>query len=249
MTALHESPTTGADRAALLAAAVAETEDGARTVSRVRRRILGTAGLAAAAAMVAAPVVAPWEGDGEWIATLVEHPTRGQAGALLYWTAFLLSLATVLAMASMVRRRAVRLGLVGTVFALIGAAAQPGLLITDWWQLALGQTLPLQDALAVDQRMEQYVALAPLYMVGFLAGTAGTALLAVAAWRAGWLHPVVPAVYVLAFISIMSAPTEARISVVVWSFMASFHVLVALRVLRAGDDEWQAGVPLPRAQV
>lgn len=248
MTALHTDPPASAtDRAAVLAAALHETESAARTASHWRRVLLGSASLVAAAALVAAPAVAPWEGDGEWIATLAEEPGRGQAGAVLYWLAFLMSAATTLSLIAMVRRRAVRLGLVAAPLALVGAAAQPGLLITDFFQLAMGETLPLDQALAVEDQMEQYVGLAPLYVVGFLGGTLGTVLLAVAAWRAGWLSPVVPAVYVAAFVAVMVTPPDKVISVVVWSGMALFHVLVAVRVLRAADDEWQAGVPLPSA--
>lgn len=246
MTAPPVSPPTQAHVPGPLAAALAETEGDAALLTRLRRRLLATGSLAAAAALVAAPAVAPWEGDGEWIATLAENPGRGQAGAVLYWLGFLLSMATVLALASMVRRRAVRLGLVGTVLAVIGAAAQPGLLITDFFELAMGQTLPLDRALAVEEQMDQYVGLAPLYLVGFLGGVAGTALLAVAAWRAGWLSAVVPVVYVGGFLALMAAPPEHLVSVLTWSVMALFHVLVAVRVLRATDAEWATGLAMPR---
>jgi hypothetical protein len=245
MTTTPVSPHT-ATHPAPLTAALDETEDAARLLSRLRRRLLAIGSLGAAAALVAAPAVAPWEGDGEWIATLAENPGTGQAGAVLYWLGFLLSLATVLSLTAMVRRRAVRLGLVGTVLALVGSAAQPGLLITDFFQLAMGEELPLDRALAVEDRMDGYVGLMPLYLVGFLGGVFGTALLVAAAWRAGWLHPIVPAIYVLAFVGLMLAPSEKAASVVGWSVMAAFHVLVAVRVLRATDDEWSTGLALPR---
>lgn len=245
MTALPMSSLTS-EHPASLAAALAGTEDAARFVRRMRRRLLGIGSLAAAGAMAAAPAVAPWEGDGEWIATLAENPGAGQAGAVLYWLAFLLSICTVLSLVSMVQRRAVRMGLVGSVLAILGSAAQPGLLITDFFQLGMGETLPLDQALAVETQMEEYVGLLPLYMVGFMGGTLGTGLLVVAAWRAGWLHAAVPAVYAAAFLSILVAPADKTISIGVWSVMALFHVLVAVRVLRSADAEWATGLPLPR---
>lgn len=215
-------------------------------LDRARRRLLGVGAIGSAVSMAAAAAVAPWEGDGEWIATVAAEPGRAQAGAILYWLGFLLSICTVLSLVAMVRRRSVRLGLAGTVLAVLGAAAQPGLLISDFFQLAMGQTLPLEEALAVEERMEDYVGLAPMYLLGFLGGTLGLFLLALAAWRAGWLHPAVPALYVAAFIAVMLTPTEHLVSIVVWSFMGVFHVLVGLRVLRATDDEWASGIALPR---
>lgn len=245
MTALQDSPPTPVPPPAL-AAALAETEAAARTGRRVRRRLLAAGSIGAAAALVAAPAVAPWEGDGEWIATLAENPTTGQIGAVLYWLAFLLSIATVLSLIAMVRRRAVVLGLVGTVLAVLGSAAQPGLLITDFFQLGMGQVLRLEDALAVEKQMESHLGLLPLYLTGFLGGTLGTLLLALAAWRAGWLHVGVPLLFVGAFVAIGVAPSEKGASIAAWSLMGVFHGLVALRVLRASDDEWATGLPLPR---
>lgn len=245
MTAATTDPTT-TEHPSPYEAALAETEDAARLVRNTRRRLLATGSLISAAAMVAAPAVAPWEGDGEWIATLAENPTTGQAGALLYWLAFLFSICTALSLMAMVRRRAVVLGLVGTVLALLGGVAQPGLLITDFFQLGMGETLPLEQALAVEDQMEDYVALLPLYMLPFFGGTLGTVLLVVAAWRSGWLHPVVPAAFVLGFAGLAVAPAEKLASVAGWGVAALFPVLVAARVLRATDEEWSTGLPLPR---
>jgi len=205
--------------------------------------------LGAAAAFVAAPAVAPWEGDGEWIQTLAENPGTGQAGAVLYWIGFVCAAATVLSLCAMVRRRAVALGVVGAVLAVVGTVAQPGLLITDFFQLAMGEILPLKQGLAVEDRMDAYVGLLPLYMLATFGTAVGTTLLTVAAWRAGWLHPAIPVLYVVAFISLGAAPSEKAYSIAAACVMAAFHVLVALRVLRATDEEWDTGLALPRTAV
>jgi uncharacterized membrane protein len=116
-------------------------------------------------------------------------------------------------------------------------------LITDLFQLASGETLPLEQGLAVEDRMDDYVGL-PLYMLATFGTAVGTTLLTVAAWRAGWVHPAVPVLYVVAFVGLGAAPSEQAYSIAAASVTAV--LVVALRVLGATDEEWDTGLALPR---
>ncbi|MGJ6963306.1 hypothetical protein ACSDR0_15475 [Streptosporangium sp. G11] len=177
-----------------------------------------------------------------------EHATTVQVSALLYVWATLSLIPVVLALAHLLRERAPRASGIGAAIGLIGSGHALTLFTTDFYDLALAQTLPAAQAEAVTARAGElwgflYGMLLPAFLchVGLF-----TLLIALAAVRvAPWWVPVVAIVgTVVPFVAIGQSPAVQSVGALL--HLAAYG-WIALRVLRMPDAEWTGGVraPLP----
>ena len=225
-------------------AARADKRDRAGVSTKLRRTAGGLPLLGAGGLTFAGFLVTPWEGSGGTTAelrTLAAHATQAQVAALLLHFGYLLLVPVAFTLAYLTRRRAGRLSATGLVLSVLGAGLS-GLLVTDFYNLALAQQLPLGTAARVADAAKQLTLGAVLAKPTALAAILGLVLLAAAAWRARWISwwPVVVilAGWVLAF----SGTTLIRAgagSALVFIGLA----VIGWRVLRMTDDEWESGVP------
>lgn len=222
----------------------ADERDGAGVSTRLRRTAGGLSLLGAGGLTFAGFLITPWEGSGGTTAelrTVAAHATQAQLAALLLHFGYLLLIPAAFTLAYLARRRAGRLTVTGLVLSVLGAGFS-GLLVTDFYELALAQQLPLGTAARVADAAKQLTLGAVLAKPTALAAILGLVLLCAAAWRAGWISwwPVVVilAGWVLAF----SGTTLLRAgsgSALVFIGLT----VVGWRVLSMTDDEWQSGVP------
>src|SRR3954469_19919876 len=122
---------------------------------------------------------------------LAAHPDQAQVAAILLHLGYLLLLPAALAMFHLARRATPRLTHVGGVLALIGLGSLPGLLVTDFYDLALAQGLPRSQSVAISDSVggAGMVALA----IPAIGGTGlGLTPPRVATWRAGIARGWVP---------------------------------------------------------
>jgi hypothetical protein len=214
------------------------------TSTRLRRMAGGLSLLGAGSLTFAGFLVTPWEGSGGTGAdlhTLASHATQAQVAALLLHFGYLLLVPVAFTLAYLARRRAGRLSATGLVLSVLGAGFS-GLLVTDFFNLALAQQLPLATAVRVADAAKQLPMGAVLAKPTALAAIIGLVLLVVAAWRAGWISwwptLVVFAGWVLAF-SGTTLPRAGAGSALVFIGLA----VIGWRVLRMTDAEWESGVP------
>ncbi|MEV7005770.1 hypothetical protein [Streptosporangium sp. NPDC051022] len=172
-----------------------------------------------------------------------EHPDLVQVSGLLFlWTALSL-IPVILGLAHLLRHRAPRTGNIGAALGLLGAGHALTLFTTDFYDLALAQTLPDAQAKAVTARVgELWGFLYGMLLPGFLAHI-GLFILLVGLAVTGVIPRWVPVVALAGTVAPFLVQEQ---SVAVQSVGALFHLAaygwIALRVLRTSDAEWRAGL-------
>lgn len=168
------------------------------------------------------------------------HETSVQVSALLYVWAALTIIPVVLALAHLLRERAPRASGIGAALGLIGAGHGLTLFSTDFYDLALAQTLPADQAVAVTERATSlwgfvYGMLLPGFLmhVGLF-----TLLITMAAVKAApWWVPGIALVGTLVpFLTVEQAPAVQATGALL--HLAAYG-WIALRVLRMTDAEWR----------
>jgi hypothetical protein len=144
---------------------------------------------------LAGMLTTPWETDTTTVSyhdALAAHPDQATLAAILLHFGYLLLLPAALVLYVLARRSAPKLATAGGILALIGLSTLPGLLVTDFYDLAMAQALPHEQSAAIADSLSTAGMLA--LAVPSIAGTVlGLALLGAAAWRAGYARGWVPA--------------------------------------------------------
>ena len=200
-------------------------------------------------AIIAGPVVTlagmlatPWEPEkttASYLQALADHPTQAQIACLLLVFGYaLLGLAnfTVLRHAEAAPRTLRR---ITSVLCFFGATILPGMVLVDFYDLAIATELSRTQAVAVSDAAAGY-GLAAIAMVPALLGFAlGMVLVCVTAWKAG-LAPVWVAPVLLAGIVVSFAGPPAAIAA------ASVLIVGAYALIARGVGRSEAA-PAPRA--
>ncbi|MEV4225462.1 hypothetical protein [Nonomuraea sp. NPDC049725] len=172
------------------------------------------------------------------------NATAVQVSALLYIWAALSLIPVVLALGHLLRRRAPVTSGIATAAGLIGAGLGLTLFTTDFYDLALAQTLPDAQAEAVTQQANSlpgfvYGMLLPGFALHLALLTLLVSLAKVKSvpW---WVPAAALAGTLVPFLTMDQAP-------VVQSTGALLHLAaygwIGRRVLRMTDAEWRSGVP------
>ena len=168
--------------------------------------------------------------------------TRYQVSALILHVAFLAFVPAIIGLWAIAKPGVAR-G-VGAVLGLMGAATLPGLLLSDFYDIALAEKLPAAKAAEVADYSQSLVG-ANLLLIPALAGLVlGLGVLFVCAVRAGAMPAWAPVVIVLA----MGLPIvlSSGVAFLVGSAIMLASLAVVGRRLLSGDD-WTAGRAEPLA--
>ena len=159
--------------------------------TRFRRRATGAAAVVGGLLTAAGFAATVWEtapGKSAYLDSLVVDPLRSQVAAVLLHYGYMGIVPMLLALAAMTRSRWRIGGNVGLALSLPGAFAVTGMLVTDFYDLAIRQSLPAGQAAAVSDAAEELPLAAliggPLIMLTFV----GMTVLGLSAWRAGFVH-------------------------------------------------------------
>lgn len=152
-------------------------------------RLVAVFSLFAAPLLVLAGMVAtPWETENTTSAyhdALAADPAQSEIAAMLLHFGFLLLLPASLGLMHIARGAAPKLAHVGGLLAVLGLATLPGLLVTDFYDLALAEALPREQSVPISDAAQGSWAAAVLVISGAFPVVIGIIVLAVAAWRAG----------------------------------------------------------------
>ncbi|GAA1016991.1 hypothetical protein Aple_083850 [Acrocarpospora pleiomorpha] len=143
-------------------------------------------------------------------AIFLAHATKVQVSAVLFLWAAAAMIPGMLALAGLLRERAPRLANLGAAVGMIGSAAAVSLFMTDFYDLALAQTLPADQAVAVtaaagDLAGFVYAILLPAFLshVGALILTISLAATRIGPW---WLPVLVVAGIAIPFLTVTQPP-------------------------------------------
>ncbi|MBG0821003.1 hypothetical protein HS048_09675 [Planomonospora sp. ID91781] len=168
-----------------------------------------------------------------------ESPGAVQVSALLYLWAALAFIPVVLGLAHLLKHRAPRTGGIGAALGLIGAGHALTLFTTDFYDLALAQTLPAVQAEQVTARAGElpgflYGMLLPAFLthVGLFTLLIGLAATRYAPW---WVPVAALAGTVVPFATMDRPPAVQSVGAL---FQLAAYGWIGLRVLRAPQAEW-----------
>ena len=206
-----------------------------------RRTAMGLCLIAGPLTALIGGLVAPWEGTDDtvaWLQVLVENPIRGQIGAVLFYLAYMLIAVSIFGMVHLLRSRAVVLGHIAGALGIWGWVTMPGLLVSDFYDLSLAESLGTEQGATIVDRTDEYVGSA-IVGIPVLLGMVGLLLLAVALWRAGFAPAWVPLVLVIGFAAGFYDAYSLIFFTVWWALWLVALGYVGLKVLRMSDEEWE----------
>jgi hypothetical protein len=170
---------------------------------------------------LAGMVATPWEPEkttASYLNALAENPTQGQIACLLLVFGYaLLGLANFTVLRHAVTAPRTLRG-VTAVLCFFGATILPGMVLVDFYDLALATELSREQGVAVADAASSY-GLTAIAMVPALLGFAlGMVLVCVTAWKAGfapvWVAPVLLAGIVVSFAGPPVAVAAASVLIV-----------------------------------
>ncbi len=136
------------------------------------------------------------------------------------------------------RRATPKLAHVGGLLAVGGLATLPGLLVTDFYDLAMALALPREQSVQIADAAASGWAPALMFMTGVLPVFAGTVVLAVAAYRAdligGWAPFVLAAGWLLPLVSGAGLVPAVAGALLIGAVFGT----VGLKVARMSDQAW-----------
>jgi hypothetical protein len=135
---------------------------------------------------MATSVWAPDESLASLMRSYLVDPARSQVSAILLHFGYLLLLPTALGLAT-VTHETPRLRACGLIFAICGLSTLPGLLAIDFYDLALAQTLTIEQAVAVEEQVDRYTGPYVLIIPTIVGMVVSFACLSIGAWRVRFL--------------------------------------------------------------
>ena len=210
-------------------------------LSPTQRRLTGAALIAGPVVTLAGMATTPWESENTtaaYQAALSAHPTQGQIACLLLVFGYaLLGLANFTVLRHAVAAPRV-LRAITYVLCFFGATILPGMVLVDFYDLALATELPPAQGVAVADAATGYGLAAIAQAPAILGFALGMVLVATTAWKAGFARGWLP-VLLLAGIVVSFAGPPAMIVV------SSLVILIAYAIVARGILRRSA--PAPRA--
>jgi hypothetical protein len=212
--------------------------------TRFRRQAIGIVGVVGGLLTAAGFATTVWEtaaGTQAYHDSLVVDPLRSQIAALLLHFGYFGIVPVLLVLGIMTRRRLRVVGNIGLALSMGGALALPGLLVTDFYDIAIRQSLPPEQAAAVSD------AAAALPLAAFVGGPlimalfVGMTVLGFAAWRAGFFHWTFASLVAVSFVVPFVTPIGMLQGISQGAFLALFMVAAGVAALRMTDEEWVSG--------
>jgi hypothetical protein len=208
---------------------------------RVRRIAAGSSIIGAGVLTLAGFLTCPWEDaptEADYLHSLTGAPGQAMLSMILLHFGYLLLVPFAFVAARLARHRAPWPAGIGLVLGVLGSGLST-LVITDAYDLAIAQNVPLGDAL----RIEDGLSVAGFLAVGLTSVTGtilGSVVLLVALWRAKWTSWL-PAAAVLAGWVVSYGAHDAIRACSGAALVAIGLVAVGVRVLRATDEQFDSG--------
>ncbi len=191
--------------------------------------------------VLAGMIATPWEDEATTASyhdALAAHPGQAEVAATLLHFGYLLLLPAALGIMHLARRASPKLAHIGGLLAVLGLATLPGLLVTDFYDLALAEALPRAQSVAISDATQDSWAAAVMGLSAIAPMFFGLIILMVAASRAGvtqrWAPFAIAVAWLLPFVSgtgLIPAVAGATIILVLFGS-------IGVKVARMSDQAW-----------
>jgi hypothetical protein len=210
---------------------------------RLRRRTAGASIIGAGVLTLAGFLTAPWENgatEADYLDSLTGHPTQAMLSMIVLHFGYLLLVPFAFVAARLARRGAPKLAAAGLVLGVLGSGLS-AVVLTDAYDLAIAQNVPLAEALRIEDGMSVagFMAIGLTSVVGTVLGSV---LLTAALWRARWTSWL-PAVAMLAGWAVGYGAHDLVRACSGAALVALSLVAVGVRVLRSTDEQFDTGIP------
>jgi hypothetical protein len=215
-------------------AVMAQSTLGAMTATTFSPRITAAALAGSGVLMLAGMAATPWEDEAttaSYLEAIGSAPTQGQIAALLLHFGYLLLVPALFGLFALTRAHGGKLRAIGGVLAVVGLVTLPGLLVVDFYSIALYDQLPLEQAVAVEDRTAELFGAVVMQLTGALPGLIGFTLVLAAAWRAGVLPVAAPAVWFAGWIVSFTGIGGMAVSMVAGSAVVLAGLVLAARAV------------------
>jgi hypothetical protein len=216
------------------------------TAARFRRRAAGYAALLSGALVFVSMLMIPFDsvGSREYLQSNADHPAQIRWAAVVLHYGFLLLIPAILGMTHLARYGARRLANTGLVLGILGSGLS-GIIAVDYYDLALAQNLPMDQAVKVYEAAGDTAGAAPaLIAVPSVFGILlGCVLSTVALRRAGFTSWLPVGVMAAGWVVFFLGANHWVVGATGTGLIAAATALVGTRILRATDEEWRTGVP------
>jgi hypothetical protein len=222
------------------------TDEQSDPSARFRRRAAGIAAVLSGALVFVSMLMIPFNsvGSEEYLQSNADHPAQIRWAAVVLHYGFLLLIPAILGMAQLSRRGATRLSNTGLVLGILGSGLS-GLVAIDYYDLALAQNLPMDQAVKVYEAAGNSAGAAPALIAvpSILGILLGCVLSTVALRRAGFVSWGPVGVMAVGWVVFVVGANHWVVGATGTGLIAVATGLVGARILRATDDEWRTGRP------
>ncbi len=212
-------------------------------------RLTGVCLIVAALLIQAGYLVTPWE-TAETTAgyhdALAANPDQAKVAATLLHFGWTFWAPAAFGIVALLRPRGGWLLWIGGALAIVGTISLPGLLVTDFYDLALAQELPRAQSAAVSDAASEPFWLALFQLPAVVGSILGTTLLAFALWRARVVALWAPLLVLAGYVVIFALPLGLTAFGVGGTLTMIGFLWAGLRILRgAGPDLRESGEARP----
>jgi hypothetical protein len=197
-------------------------------------------------------LVTPWESEAttaSFLQALREHETQAQVAAVFLHFGWLVWVPAAFGIVALLRPRGGWLLWIGGTLAIVGTISLPGLLVSDFNELALAQQLPPADAVELSEASADFLLRSLFFQLPAVVGALlGTTLLFFALWRAAVVPAWVPFV-VLAGLVVTFALPVSLLSFAIGGGLGMVGGIVAgVRILRLDGSDVRGTDSRPPAE-
>jgi hypothetical protein len=202
----------------------------------------------AAVALILGPIVVlagmiatPWEAEpttASYHDALAANPGQAEFAATLLHFGFVLLLPAALGLMHLARRATPKLAHIGGLLAVFGLATLPGLLVTDFYDLAMAEALPRAQSVAISDATQEGWAAALMGMTAVFPVFIGTVVLAVAAYRSGLTGMWAPFVLAIGWLLPLVSGTGLVPAVAGALLIGAVFVPIGVKAARMSDQAW-----------
>lgn len=150
-------------------------------------RLTGACLIVASILLQAGYLVTPWEDEAtiaSYQEALAANPTRAQISATLLHFGWLVFVPAIFGIIALLRPRGGRLLKLGAVLAVVGVPGMSGLIVVDFYDLAIAQELPGPAGVALAEKAGESAWQALFVLPSVFGAIVGTIVLMFALWRA-----------------------------------------------------------------
>lgn len=233
--------TTTASPETLTAPAAVAAAEPLERGTRFRRRVAGITTISAAVVTLAGFLTCPWEDSAvetDYLSTLLHNETMATISMILLHYGYLLFVPVFFVLARLARRRSPKLAATGLVLGVLGSGLS-GLLVTDAYELALAQNLPLDKAAEISSSVSPIAGMT-MGLPSMFGAVIGLVVVLAAMWRARYVSWI-PAVVMLAgwalsygAHTLLQAGSGAALVAIALTWMG-------IRILRLSDEQFAVG--------